>query len=378
MSLGYRRFRHRLTGQHRRFTAVSLVSIAIPVVLLLLVASISVGVADVTHDERVDYWIAPTGTESAVTPVEGPKLSEVHETTVRLHDRDDIEYATPVLYEHIVAEHDDPVYILTIGVVPDPDYDMATPLSTASLLDDEQPAIVLSETAASALDITAGESLTLHGSDATIRIAAVEDAQVPGFTQFPLGVMPLDDLQALTGNEEFDSANQLAVVAPDADDRTEAYLEALYPQTKVSTDGGMGNPQLIAEGLPQAVALAAALTGIVTGAMLIVTSFAFEVLAGRRDYAILQAVGLSARSRTVLLGVELGIVTVCGAVLGIGSWIVGSVLLNRLTRWQYGVDIVSLNPQIAVLGIGVAMGIAVLAFPGLLLAARFRRWSETW
>lgn len=376
VGLGVRRYRYRLTHARRRFALVSILSIAIPVVLLLLVASVSIGVADVSRAENVDYWIEPTGTDSAVTPIEGPKLSEVHETTERLNDRDDIEYANPVLHEFIVAENEEPVYILTIGIVPDPEYPDVTPVSATPLVDVDEPAIVLSETAATALSATTGDSLELRGIDSSVTIQAVESARVPGFAQVPIGVMPLEDLQALTGNDKYDSANQIAVVAPQADERTENYLDGLYPQTEVSGQGGMGNPTVVEEGLPHAVALAAALTGIVAGGMLIVTSFAFEILAGRREQSILAAVGLSPRSRTILLGVELGMVTICGAILGIALWIVGSVLLNSMTRWQYGVDIVSLDVRIAIVGIVTAFGIALLAFPGLLLATRLRTWSR--
>lgn len=371
--MGIRRFGHRLVASRRKYAIVSIISIAIPVVLLLLVAGVSFGVADVSpHGESVDYWIEPTGTESAVTPVEGPKLGDVHAATERLTDRDDIAYATPLLLEYVTVENEEPLHILTIGVIPHPEYHDVAPVSAAALTDTENPSIVLSEPAATAASVSSGEALEVRGSESPVTVVAVEPARVPGFTQVPIGVMPLADLQALTGNDEFDSADQIAVVAPEGGERTERYFDELYPQTSVTTESRMGTPQVMEEGLPRALALAAVLTGIIAGAMLVVTSFAFEALAGSRDRTILAAVGLSARSRTALMSVDLGIVTVCGAILGIVLWIGGSFVLNLLTRWQYGVDIVSVELRVAILGLGAAVGIAILAFPALLLVDRVR------
>lgn len=372
LALGWRRISHRLVRERRKQTLFSVLSIAIPLALMLLVVSVAIGLAAIApQGEQIDYRIQPDGEQSVVTPVEQPKLGDVHAATADLNQREDIAFATPVLMEYLVVDGDERVYLLTFGVIPDPDYTQVAPLSTASLTDPDQPEIVLSEPAATAIAVDTGDEIGVHGGEPAIRVTAVEEARVPGFAQLPIAVMPLAELQAMTGNEAYDSANHIGVVAPDADEHTERALANVYPEASVHTDGGLFDPRLVDDGLPMAMAVAAGLTTIVAGTMLLGTSVAFELLAGRRDRMIMEALGLSSRSRGALLGIELAFISVVGAVLGIAMWTVGGSVLNHLTRQRHGVALVGFESDLLVVGLGIAVGIAAVTFPFVLLVDRY-------
>ena len=371
-TLGWRRISHRLIRQRRRQTLFSVLSVAIPLTLLLLVVSVAVGLVAISpQGDQIDYRIEPEGDESIVTPVENPKLGDVHAATDQLNQRGDVAFATPILMEYLVVNGDDRVYLLTFGVIPHPEYPHVAPLSTASLADDGPSGIVLSEPAATAIGVDPGDEIEIHGTETTVRVSAVEQARVPGFAQLPIAVMPLTELQAMTGNDAYDSAHHIGVVAPNAGENIERDLARLYPQTSVQTGGGMFDPRLVDDELPMAMALAAGVTAIMAGTMLLGTSVAFELLAGRRDRMVMEAIGLSFRFRAALLGIELAFIAVVGAILGIASWVLGGSVLNYFARQRHGVALVNVEVELVLVGLGVAVAIAAVTFPLVLLVGRY-------
>ena len=401
LGIGWRRVTYRLGSGGNRQTVVSVLGVAIPVAMLLLVASVGVGLGTVSGTGGdVDYWIVPEGSQSAVTPVESAKLGNVHEVSERLGERDDIEFVTPMLIEFLVATDDDSrEYLLAIGVIPAAEYPNLAPLSTASLTDDRfrddgdsnvgdsddggdsnasdsddgrsTGGVVLSESAAQSLSVGTGDTVAVQGGAGTLTVTSVEPPHAPGLTQFPIAVLHLSDLQALTGADDHDVANQLLVVAPAATQSTEAALGSVYAHTTVEREGGILAHRFVDSALPMAMAVAAGLSALVAGVLLVCTSFGFELIGSSRQRATMAAMGISARGRTAILGTELGVVSLYGGVIGVCLWVLGLLGANRVAIDAFGVPVAAFDPLLPVLGLGTALAIGLLSFPYLLLVDRW-------
>jgi hypothetical protein len=105
----------------------------------------------------------------------------------------------------------------------------------------------------------------------------------------------------------------------------------------------------------------------VTGTLLVGTAFGFELAADSRSRDVLAALGVSARSRAGIVGVELGVVSLYGAALGVAVWAVVGLVLRGAFRLLFDAPVVGLDPRFAVYGFAVAAGIGLLSLPYLLL-----------
>ena len=385
LGIGWRRIHHRLGRGGSRQTVVCVLGIALPVALLLLVASVSLGLAtDPAGGADADYWVVPEGAESAVTDVGGAQLGDVHATAAAVAERNDVAHASPMLVDVVVAEADDGgrVHLLAVGVVPSERHDRIAPLPTDGFIpgdpyfadgtyDGEWTGeAVVTEAGANELGLDSGESFAVEGVDEPFTVAAVHTPATAGIAQLPVVVVHLSELQVATGKHDGDRADQLVVVAPDGTPATERALANLYPRTTVETRGGLLVERAVDSRLPAAVSLAALLIALVTGTLLVSTAFGFELAAESRHRRMLSALGVGGRSRAGLVGTELGVVSLYGGALGVAMWAVGTLLVNRLAVDRYGAPIAALDPRFALYGIAVALFIGLLSLPYLLVVGR--------
>ena len=390
VGVGWRRVHHRLGSGGSRQTLVGVFGIAIPVALLLLVASVSLGLAaDPATGDDADYWVVPEQAGSAVTDVSSAQLGGVHPVAERVTQRDDVVHATPMLIEFVSAEGDtgESVFVLVIGVVPSESHERVAPLSTTSLTPGDPyyddgtydglwtGEAVLSESAASELGVEEGEAFDVRGSDEPFTVSAVETPRTAGLAQLPLAVVHLSELQSITGSDESDSANQLVVVAPEGDSSTEAALSNLYGETTVETRGGLLVERGMDSRLPAAMSLAALLIALVTGTLLVSTAFGFELAADSRQREVLSALGVSSRSRATIIGTELGVVSLYGGSLGVGLWAVGALVINYVGTSVFGAPVAAVEPQFVAYGVAVALLIGALSLP-YLVAVSWRSGGE--
>jgi putative ABC transport system permease protein len=382
IAVGWQRVHHRLSHGGGRQTLVSVLGIALPVAVLLLVASVSLGLAaHPSAGDEADYWVVPEGTSSTVTNVESAQLGSVHRTAARLTERDDIAHASPMLIDFIQLETPggERVYVLAIGVIPSAEYDDIAPLSTEGL----QPGdpyyadggyngtwtgeAIISESAATELGADPGAEINTSGTTHSFTTTAVRTPGRAGLTQLPILVAHLSELQAITGAQQQDSASQLVVVADQPSAGTEQVLAGLYPKTTVQTRGGLLSQQGTDSRLPTAMALAALIISMTTGVLLVSTAFGFELAADSKGRQLMSALGIAARSRAGIIGTELGVVSLYGGSLGVGIWGIGALAVNQVTMARFGAPVATLNLRFVAYGIGVAMLIGLLSLPYLLV-----------
>lgn len=369
-----------------RQTALTVLGVAVAVATTLVVASVALALVSGPAVDGTDaaYWIVPGGSaSSAVTAVEGQRLGRVHPTSERIEGFDGVERATPVLYTltRVEAEEDAP-YVLVVGVVAhrgttvaglpadplapgDPFYANGTYSGTWT------GEAVLSTSAAEVLDVSEGDPIALGGGRVAaaggVRVTRVVEPTSSGVGQFPVVLVHLAELQWVTGAGDTDSADQILVRAtPSAAVRER--LEGVYPSSEVLTQGGLLRQRAVDSQLPVAVSVAGLIVGVVVGALVVATALGFELLADAPQRAVMAAVGLSRRSRLLLVAAQGLTVTLAGGLAGIALWVAGVGLANLVsTRVFDGGIVARLHPAIGAYGLGVALLVALLAVPYLLV-----------
>lgn len=369
-----------------RQTALTVLGVAVAVATTLVVASVALALVSGPAVAGTDaaYWIVPGGSaSSAVTAVEGQRLGRVHPTSERIEGFDGVERATPVLFTLTRVEADERApYVLVVGVVAHPDVTVAglpadglapgDPFyANGSYAGTWTGEAVLSTSASRVLDASEGDPVALGGARAAagggVRVTRVADPAASGVGQFPVVLVHLAELQSMTGAAGTDGADQILVRAsPGADVRER--LAGVYPNSEVLTEGGLLRQRAVDSRLPVAVAVAGLIVGVVVGALVVATALGFELLADAPQRAVMAAVGLSGRSRLLLVAVQGLTVTLAGGFLGLGLWL-GAVGLANLvsTRLLDGGLVARLHPAIGAYGVGVALLVALLAVPYLLV-----------
>lgn len=383
--LAVRRVGHRLTAGRTRQTLLAVGGVALAVVLLLTVTSVGLGLAaqGTVTTAATDFWITPEESQgSVVTGVEGTRFGRVHPVAQRLTARPDVVHATPVLFDvvRVAAGDGDPEVVFVLGVVPPPDGSAVLGLPTAAFTPGDPyyangsydgawtGEAVLSESAATALGVTTGDSLRATTSgDAggrRLQVTATSPARGPGIAQFPVVLVHLSEAQRLTGATTRDKADQILVDA--ADPSVRERLTEVYPASQVVSRSGLLTQELRSSDLPLAVSVAAGIVAVVVGTLTIVTTVGFEVADDSDTRAVLAALGLSRASRLGLVTVETLVTTTLGGVVGVGGWLAVVFVTNRLARRVSSVPVAVVRPELAVYGVAVALGVGLLALPAVL------------
>lgn len=283
----------------------------------------------------------------------------------------------------------DPQYVVVLGVVPGGDGQRVAGLPVRGLTDGDPyyadgsydgrwtGEAVVSESAAESLApdgvrLSTGAELVVNETDGERRftVGEVAEAGGPGIGQLPVVVVHLGELQQLTGGTNGDVADQL-LVSTDGSVTADELADA-YPSTQVLTRGELLTSRAQSSGLPVAMAAAALIVTLVVGTLFLVTTVGFSVLADAESRAVLAAVGVSGRSRTVLVASETLATAGAGGLLGIGSWILTVVVVTALRATGTTLPFAA-RPVFGLYGLVVALGVGIIALPPLLLVSRRTR-----
>ncbi|ADB60105.1 protein of unknown function DUF214 [Haloterrigena turkmenica DSM 5511] len=381
----------RIATQARRTprrTAVTVGLVALTIALLVIVTGISVALAGDTaaDDNAADLRVVPHegGTFSPVVGVEGPRLSDVHDRTETIDDRDDVDYATPVLMEVVRArspEGNGSVNVMAVGVVPRESSPPVGGVPTAALepgdphyangsYDGPQTGdVVLSTSAADQLE--ASEDATLVVSSAgmnatnggTYEVAAVEDSDTASLSNgLPVVVLRLSELQTLTGAADGDLADQV-LVGTESDAARDA-IEETYPNATVESDTETGLAALRDDDLALATSAITLVVGIGICTLFVTTATGLLVERERQTLAVLSAVGFPGRSRLAIVTVMTLTLTVVGAAVGIALGYAGVAITNWVaTSTVTSSPIATTDPLFVPYALAVAVVAGLFALP---------------
>lgn len=371
----------RLRSPDVRRVLLTAVGVALAVGLMITVTGIALGLAsgNTVQSEDVDYWIVPegSGTSSVAVSVQGPKLGAVHSVNDRLATDERISYATPVQLAIVQATAGNTTdYVLAVGIVPDTKNRTVAGLPTGQLTPGDPyydngsyngtwtSDAVLSNAAAEVLASSGDEQVRLGStSDRSFEIRQTTASDLSsGLGPVPVMVVHLAELQQITGGTSGDQADQF-LVSTNAPGTRES-LEGIYPRTRVIASGGLGAPEVSTESLPLAVAVAATIAALLVGVLFVATLMGLEITADRRNIATLAAIGMSSRSRLLLVSFETVTVSLLGGVLGIGLGVAGTFIVNYGSQSMLGTgSIARFHPALAGFGLVTALLIGLLAAP---------------
>jgi putative ABC transport system permease protein len=197
-----------------------------------------------------------------------------------------------------------------------------------------------------------------------------------GFGEVPAVTMRLAELQAITGLDTADEADQIIVSTTNP--AVESDLAGIYPRTTVVTRAGLTGVDATPTNLPLAMALAATLVAGGIGVAFVATMMGLELTAGRRELAVLSAVGFSERARAGVVVSETVTVAVIGGIVGVGLGAVATVGVNAGIAATLGVpSLATVTPTLVgyALVAAVVVGLCAAPYP-LYLANRTNTLEE--
>ncbi len=367
-------------------TWMSVVGVALAVGLMVVVAGIGVGIAtqSTVYGDNVDYWITPEsdGSSSALIDTDAPRFDSVHPTAAGLSNEDSIEYASPVLTQPLRVETDDGTAenVLAVGIVNDPQFDDITDVTTNGLTegdpyyesDEWTGELVLSAGASELLAGTPGDAITVThprgARDREFTVSTVDSGTASG-SQFPVVVMQLSELQAITGADRNDEADQLVVSSTDPS--IEPMLADVYPRSTVSTRAGLNAQAVFEDELPLALSVTAGIIAVVIGTLFVMTTTGLSVAADRNRLSTLAAIGVSRSTRFRLLASELLLITVVGGLIGVMLGMAGIRAANTVAqRTLISGTVASTEPFVLASGLVIAGVIGLLSLPYLAILLR--------
>lgn len=394
--LGIRRVFGRLRGSTPGRMTVCITGVAVAVALLVVVTGLSLGLAGSTtvESEDIDYWIVPDEAGSGSVPLEaeGARLSEVHTVTAELHSDERIGYASPVVLQPVRIENpttEEREYVIAVGVIPTDEprriadfqvnhLDSAyTHHADGSYDGDWSGEFIASPVVADRISVEPGDTARFQDDDRPLSLVAVNDREMAaGFGEVPAIAMPLAELQTLTGLDGNDEADQILVSTTDPD--VESDLEAIYPQTDVVSRSGLGGVDATPTNLPLAMALSATVVAGGIGVAFVATMMGLELTAGRRELAVLAAVGFSRRSQALVIIAETVTVAVLGGLLGAVLGVAATVGVNAGIASAIGIPSLAVITPAVIgysLAAAIAVGVAAAPYP-LYLALRTETLEE--
>ncbi|WP_128478763.1 ABC transporter permease [Halorussus pelagicus] len=389
VGVALRRTATKATRTAPRQTAVSVLGVAIAVALMLVVTATGLGLVQGTtvRGDAVDYWVVPEsgGASTMVVSTDSAKLGDVHAKGDALNADNRIEYATPVGISVLKVETDGggSEYVLGVGVVGSPKLDGVAGLPTAPLApgdpyyangsyDGEWTGeAVLSSGAAQRLGVNESANISASGAiagsgDRQWQVTAAEQAAVEsGLSGMPVMLVHLSELQAITGAQSGDQADQILVQSNVGG--LESSLEERFAGASAVTRSGFTAQNSVDSDLPLAMGLAALLIAVVVGTLFVATTQGLQVEADSEQLATLTAIGFSRRARAVLLVVQALALTLVGGALGIVLAYGTTAITNyAATRAIAPVPIATFHPLLVVYGLGVSAFIGILVAPYLL------------
>ncbi|WP_255192388.1 hypothetical protein [Natronobeatus ordinarius] len=370
----------RLAYQLRSWGAwASVLAVAVAICLMLTVGAVALGLAtaDEIDSTNADYRLdAGNAAGTAVVSTDRPRLGSVHEAASALHDHETVDGATPVLSRVLRVESaDDSEYAIVTGTVAGMGVDDVYGVETTGLTDGDpahdgdEPTgeAVLSTGAAELLGVEAGDELVVS-NDLTVTVEAVADTGTPT-GRLPIVVVQLSELQAVTGADEGDRADAI-LVAGGSD--AEPVLESLYDEAEVTDLSTLGVAAASDDGQALAMAVAAFVVGTAIGTLFTATTMGMVVAADRPAFATLAAIGVSWRSRSLIVAIQTCALTLLGGLLGTGTAAAVIAVLNRLVAPSVGLGpIAETTGLLWVAGPTVALLIGLLTVPYLLAVSAF-------
>ncbi|MDF1557478.1 MAG: hypothetical protein P1P80_04770 [ANME-2 cluster archaeon] len=373
----------------RRYrTIFTITALGVAVALMVLLTSVSLGLKENSASSgSIDFWVVPADSD-ILDPILGSgqtMLGNVHDEIKTLFMDPNVKGSTPVLNRVLYAYTDDPnetSVVLATGVIPgaidvmpaeaggftggDPYFYGGEWTGEAAINKQLADLMELGVGDQLNLDISTGIFASPKGFKVVNIIDTVE------YSQIPVAVIHLSELQQLTGNLEGDRADQILVDGPDAG----PLLEDLYPDHLILSDSEYTAFRIASDKRILAIAVSAVLISFILGVLFIGTTMIMTVSELEGDMAVMSAIGISRFSILRIVFYESLFLSTGGGIMGVLLAVVGKVLLNSVLIKVIGLNVShATNPMLLVGGFIVSVGAGI--FTGILVALLMKRPDMT-
>lgn len=227
---------------------------------------------------------------------------------------------------------------------------------------------VIGSSAAARTGFGVGRQLRLN-PEATFEIVGVVSAE--GGLLDNLIVVPLDSLQAALGVEDRYSLLLVDLAAPDRADSTAAAIEEAYPELGAQTQAGALSIVQDSLRISDFVRLGISAIALIVGAIAVANTMMMSVFERTREFGVIRAVGAKPSFLFGLIVVESLLLSLVGALVGVGLGRLATGLVNLLSLDYVGLEIAAVTPRLVAFAVAVAAAVGLLA--GLLPAGRASR-----
>ena len=385
VSLGLSQLRH-----NRHQTVFAIIGVTLAVLSVSLLGGVGYGVIE-TGQEKFeqsgrDIWIAGGSVQlqpGRIGGLEAP-IHDAHEISRDIEDKEGVRTVNPMLFQTVyLGTNETPVEAnLAVGVP-----DIGSGEGTVNLIEGEGftrsgvahyaggnytgprvREVVLDPRLSSQYNVSVGDSLNVGG---TVVDANQNDYELVGtsrtlsrFLGTPAVVVPLAELQSMTGKARTDSATMVTVsMQPGANTSAlVSELEKSYPQYDIRTNREQLQAVLAKQALVIASGGVLVVAGFVAGLALTMNILSLLVYQQRRTLAAVQAIGMSKGSLFGSVTVQGLVIGIVGGGLGLGLTPVFATGLSRLAFELVGFEGLVQTPAIIYqLGAVVAVGVGTVS-----------------
>lgn len=361
----------------RTRTVLAVLGIAFAVLAATLLASIGFGVVQ-TGEEKFDtsgrdLWVSggPIRLAPGTLGSFETSLYDGHTVSAEISDRDDVDTAVPMLFQTLYVGTPDTGYTTHVAVglptttggvdiTAGRGYPESPHYANGTHTGDRIHEVVVGPRTADQYNVSVGDRLHVGGTltearDTTYRVVGVSPT-MSTFLGVPVVVVPLAELQSMTGKAHADQATLITVKVADGEDvsRVEREVQASYPRYDVRTNQEQLQSVLAKQAVVIASGLSLVFAALLAGLALTVNLLVLLIYQQRHAIAAVRALGVSRRvvvsmvaSQALLLGIAGGALGLAltpplvGIVDALAAMVVGFEGLARTPYLVYGAGVVT-------------------------------------
>jgi putative ABC transport system permease protein len=352
------------------WTLLAIVGIAVAVLSMTLLASVGIGVVDTGQEKFAsadrDLWVTGGPVQLAPGRIGGFKNSihDAHNLSEAISRRDDVQTAVPLSFQTVYASRtpsaEDPQTVVAVGIPSDgglriqggPGFTQPSRHYADGAYDGRMSSeVIIDPRVARSYNVTVNDTLFVGGTVAGMvrnnRTVVGITGTLSRFLGAPTVVLPLAELQTMTGTAHVDSATMLTVSLTEGADSTavKRELEEAYPSLDVRTN----REQLQAVLAQKAVIIASGgvlvVLAVVAGLALVVNLLALLVHQQRHEIAALRALGVSTSTLVAIMASQGLLLSLAGGAIGLGLTPVLATVLNRVAAELVGFEGLVRTPE---------------------------------
>lgn len=375
---------------HRRRVLLAVAGVAVAVLLITLLTGLGHGVTtrgmSALENTNRDLWMS-ADVEFAPASVGGVDngLLDAHQIARQVEEIPGVRRAQAVSFQTVYAGSTTDEFSTVVGMgitgtsAPIPlqegtEFDRGDVHYAEGSYDGPRTSeVIVDDRAAHMLGVSVNDTIHIGGTIVNAReteftVVGVSSG-ISSFVGAPTVILPLSELQELTGTTGSDAASIITITVKDGSSSSTvaADLKRAFPEHSVRTNEEQLNTVLKRQAPVLVSILMIVVVAIVVGLALVINVAALLVYGQRRELAALKAGGVSNRFLLGTAGTQGVTIGLVGGAIGLAATPLATIGLNRVVERLTGIEsLIAAKPLFLLVGLGMAvcMGIVGAAIAG--------------